>query len=75
VASIHRQNGKPFWFCAFTDQNGNRKFKSSKTTNRKQAQKIADAWQKAAQEARMERLTPERARQIIEQGVTEIADL
>jgi integrase len=75
MASLHRQPGKPFWFCAFTDQDGNRKFKSSKTTNRKQAERICAAWQKTATEARMQRLTPERARQVIEEGVREIADL
>lgn len=75
MASIHRQPGKPYWFCAFTDQDGTRKFKSSKTTNRKQAERICAAWQKSATEARMQRLTPERARQVIEEGVREIADL
>jgi integrase len=78
VSSIHRQNGKPNWFCAFydIDAEGNsvRRFKSTGTTNQKQAQKICDAMQKAAHEIKRGRLTPDRARAIIEEKVAEIAD-
>jgi integrase len=78
VASVHRQPGKPFWFCAYTgaDAEGTpvRRFRSTKTTNRKQAQRICAALERAAKDAKYGRLTPDRARRIVEDAVGEIAD-
>ncbi len=78
VSSIHRQPGRPNWFCAFYDWDaeGNpvRRFKTTGTTNRKQAQQICAAMQKAARDAQEGKLTPERARAIIEAHVSEIAE-
>lgn len=78
MASVHRQPGKPNWFCAFYDFDAEgtavRRFKSTGTTNRKQAEKICAAMDKTATDARLGRLTPDRARAIIETHVAEIAD-
>ena len=55
MASIHKQSGKPNWFCAFTvyDQTGpKRVFRSTQTSNKKQAQQVCDTWQRAALKAR-----------------------
>lgn len=78
MPSIHRQPGRPNWFCAFYDWDAEgspvRRFKSTGTTNRKQAEKICAAMQKAATDAKHGRLTPDRARAIIESHVAEIAE-
>jgi hypothetical protein len=62
VASIHRQPGRPFWFCAFTEfdpqtNRAKRVFRSTKTSDRKQALEICRAWQKAALLARNGKLS------------------
>lgn len=78
MASIHRQPGKPNWFCAFYDWDAEgtpvRRFKSTGTTNRKQATQICAAMERAAKDAKSGKLTPERARAIIESHVAEIAE-
>lgn len=74
MASIHSQPGRPHYFCAFTDSNGVRRFKSTKTGNRKEAQKIANAFEKTAKVAARGPLSPDRARKIVEDFVAEIAE-
>jgi integrase len=78
MSSIHRQPGKPNFFCAFYDSDAEgtpvRRFKSTNTTNRKQAIQICNAMEKAARDAKNGKLTPDRARAIIEAHVTEIAE-
>ena len=76
MASIHKQPGKPFWYCAFTSKTPDgvfkRHFKSTKTGNRKQAGEICRAWEQAARQASNGRLTPEAARDVIARGVSDI---
>jgi len=72
MASVHRQPGKVNWFCAFTDSAGTRRFKSSGTSNKKQAERICDGWQKAANLGRRGKLTPERAREVISATVADV---
>lgn len=72
MASLHRQPGRPFWFAAYTDQNGKRHFKSTKATDKKQALAIAREWERAVREARRGLLTPEKARDVIARGVAEV---
>ena len=52
VSSVHRQPGKPFWFCAFYDYDAEgqpvRRFRSTRTTNRKQAERVCAAMERAA---------------------------
>jgi integrase len=78
MSSIHRQPGKPNWFCAFYDWDAEgkpkRRLKTTGTANRKQAEIICEAMQKAARKARAGKLTPDHARAIIEQHVSEIAE-
>jgi hypothetical protein len=63
MASVHKQPGKPFWYCAYTtktpDGTFKRHFKSTKTANRKQAEEICRSWEQAARQASNGRLTPE----------------
>lgn len=74
MSSVHRQPGRPYWYCSFTGADGLRKFKSTKTANKKAAIEICSAWSKAATLARRKTLTPDRARHIIESGVSEILE-
>jgi integrase len=75
MASIHKQPGKPNWFCAFTvyDQTGpKRVFRSTQTSNKKQAQQVCDTWQRAALKARSGNLTADSAREVIARGVADV---
>ncbi len=72
MASIHKQPGRPFFFCAFTKADGVRVFRSTKTANKKQALEICRAWSLAANHARNGQLTPERAREVIAAGVADV---
>lgn len=72
MASVHRKTGRPFWFCAYRESDGRRVFKSAKTGNKKQAEQICRAWEKAANLKRLDKLTPERAREIIAEGVANV---
>ncbi|MBA2271519.1 MAG: tyrosine-type recombinase/integrase, partial [Chthoniobacterales bacterium] len=73
MSSIHRQTGRPNWFCAFTI-GGKRVFRSTKTADKKQAREICRAWHKAALLARKGngKLTVEAAREVIARGVGDV---
>jgi integrase len=77
MPSIHRQPGRPFWFCAFSIFNpethaSKRVFRSTKTRDRKQAWEICRAWHKAALQARNGKLTVDAARDVIARGVSDV---
>ena len=72
--SLHKQAGKPNWLCAFTmwdPETGTSKrvFRSTGTSNKKQALEVERVWRKAAHDAKHGSLTANRARQIIAEGV------
>jgi integrase len=77
MASIHRQPGRPYWFCAFSifDPQTNkwkRVFRSTKTSERKQAQAICRTWEKASIKAHNGKLSADAAREVIAQGVSDV---
>lgn len=77
MPSIHRQPGRPFWFCAFSIFNpetytSKRVFRSTKTRDKKQALEICRAWHKAALKARNGKLNVDAAREVIAQGVSDV---
>ena len=72
MSSIHRQKGRRNWFCAFTDAKGTRHFRSTGTTDKREAREICSIWERTAREAAPGKLTQERARQIIARGVGDI---
>lgn len=74
MASIHKDSKgrSPYWFCAFITPDGKRRFKSTKTTDKKQAQQVCRAWEKAARIGWSGKLNPESAREIIAQGVADV---
>jgi len=72
MASLHKQPGKPHWFCAFTDSKGKRCFRSTLTANKKEAEKICTAWAQAAEKGRKGLLNADQAREIISRTVADI---
>jgi integrase len=77
MPSIHRQSGRPYWFCAFSIWNpetltSRRVFRSTKTRDKKQALEICRAWHKAALKARNGKLSVDAAREVIAQGVSDV---
>jgi hypothetical protein len=73
MPSVHRQPGRPFWFCAFSIFNpetrtSRRVFRSTKTSDKKQALEICRAWHKATLKARNGKLSVDAAREVIAQG-------
>jgi integrase len=67
MASLHRDpRGKsPFWYCAFTDADDSRHFKSTKEVLRKKAQVVCDGWQRATELARRGLLTQVQALKVV----------
>src|SRR5947207_5507346 len=77
MASVHRQPGRPYWFCAFSIWNpethtSRRVFRSTKTSDKRQALEICRAWHKAALKARNGKLSVDAAREVIAQGVSDV---
>src|SRR5262252_3717560 len=77
MPSIHRQPGRPYWFCAFSIWNpetrtSKRVFRSTKTSDKKQALEICRAWHKATLQARTGKLSVDAARETIARGVSEV---
>src|SRR4030095_10715269 len=80
MPSIHRQPGRPYWFCAFSIFNpetnkSRRVFRSTKTRDKKQALEICRAWHRAALKARTGKLSVDAAREVIAQGVADVFTL
>ncbi len=68
IRDTTKVNGKlrsRFWYACFTDPLGRRLKKSTEQTSKSKAKKVADAWEKASEEARQLRLTEARAREVI----------
>src|SRR5262245_55665930 len=77
MPSVHRQPGRPYWFCAFSIWNpetltSRRVFRSTKTRDKKQALEICRAWHKATLKARNGKLSVDAAREVIAQGVSDV---
>jgi len=72
MASLHKEpRGKsPYWYCAFQTSDGTRHFRSTKATDKRQARQICDTWAKAS--ALGPKLSPDKARHVIAQGVADI---
>jgi integrase len=67
MSSIHKdpRGRSPYWYAAFTDGTGKRRFVSTKATDRKVALKIALAWQDAADHVRRRELTANQCRRVL----------
>src|ERR1043166_769220 len=74
MASIHRQLGKPNWFCAFYDPEGFRRFRSTGTENPKVARTICVNIERASTLTRQGRLPNEKALKLIRETCNAIAE-
>ncbi len=74
MSSLHRQHGKPYWYCAYTDQTGQRHFRSTKTSDKKEAKRVCDELQRVVDLARAGTLNEDRVRQVIESAVAGIIE-
>jgi integrase len=74
MASIHRQPGKPNWFCAFYDPEGFRRFKSTGTEDAKVARTVCVNIERAAALARRGRLSNEKALKLIRETCAAITE-
>jgi len=77
MASVHKQPGKPFWFCAFSifdpqTSRTRRVFRSTKTSDKRQAQEICRTWHRATLKARTGKLSVDAAREVIARGVSDV---
>ena len=77
MASIHKQPGKPFYFCSYSTWNAEaghsrRHFKSTGTGDKRQALEICRTWNRAAKLGRTGKLTPDTARAVIAAGVASV---
>src|SRR5665213_2965327 len=74
MASLHKQPGKPYWFCAFSTPDGRRHFKSTGTDIKSQANKICAGWVKASELAGQKNLTADRARKLIDATIADVLE-
>ena len=77
MASVHKQKGKPHWFCSYSTWDAEqsrmvRHFKSTKMTNKQAALEVCRAMEKTAKIGRTGKLTPETAREIVSAAVADI---
>src|SRR4029450_4186475 len=77
MPSIHRQPGRPVWFCAFSIFNpethtSKRVFRSTKTRDKKQALEVCRAGDKAGLKPRNAKLSVDAAREVIARGVSDV---
>ena len=61
MASIWKRENSKYWTACFTDKQGRRLKRSTKETDRKKAQKLADSYEEAARRRR----TARQVRQVI----------
>lgn len=65
MASIKRHPKSPFWMACFTLPDGRRTTRSTGTTNRKEAHRVANHYEDTARDGKARRLTDRRARKTI----------
>jgi hypothetical protein len=74
MASIHKQTGRPNWFCAFYDPEGFRRFRSTGTENSKIARTICVNVERAAALTRQGKLSNEKALKLVRETCDSIAE-
>jgi integrase len=75
VSSVHKQEGKPNWFCAFYNPEGFRGFRTTGTENRRIAEKICSAIERASTLARQGKLSEQKALKLIRETCTAIEEM
>lgn len=74
MSSVHKQPGRPNWFCAFYDAEGFRKFKTTGTDNVRVAKSICLTLERAATLAKQGKLTNEKALKLIRETCAAIEE-
>lgn len=76
MASLHKDpRGKsPYWYAAFYGADGSRCFKSTKTSDRRQATRICTEWESAALRARKKTLTTAQVRSVFNEILEQSGD-
>ncbi len=74
MASIHKQAGRPNWFCAFYDPEGFRRFRSTGTENAQIARTICVNVERAAALTRQGKLSNEKAMKLIRETCDAIGE-
>src|SRR5687768_11755115 len=65
MASLFRHPSSPYWSACFTLPDGRRTTRSTKETDRRKAQRIANEFEDASRAAKAGRLTEHQARKVI----------
>src|ERR1035437_9635685 len=65
MASLRRKLRSPYFFACYTGADGRRTQRSTKQSNRKKAQAIGDAWERAAKLGAEKRLGEAQARRVL----------
>ena len=74
MASLHKDSRgrSPFWYCSYKTPDGVWHLRSTKSTDRKQAEEICRSMSQAAALGRTKKLTPEAARDVIARAVADV---
>ena len=65
MPSIHKIKKSPYWFASFTNADGRRSFKSTKKTDKHEANRLCIEWADAAKDGREGRLSEGHVRKIM----------
>lgn len=76
MASLHKdpKGRSPYWYAAFYGADGSRRFKSTKTSDRRQATRICTEWECAALRARKRSLTTAQVRSVFNELLEQSGD-
>ncbi|HEY3853367.1 MAG TPA: tyrosine-type recombinase/integrase [Verrucomicrobiae bacterium] len=74
MSSVHKQEGKPNWFCAFYDPEGYRRFRSTGTEDRRIAVSVSTTIQRLSGLAKQGKLSNEKALKIVREKAAEIEE-
>lgn len=74
MSSVHKQPGRRYWFCAYYDPDGFRRFRSTGLENQRAASVVCTAIERGSKLARTGKLSPEKAHKIVRETVDTIAE-
>ena len=74
MSSVHKQDGKPNWFCAFYDPEGYRRFRSTGAEDRRIANSVCSTIQRLSSLAKQGKLSNEKALKIVREKAGEIEE-
>src|ERR1035438_2198181 len=72
MATLYKRKGSQAWYVRWLDTTGKGHWRTTGTSNRKQAESTAATWDKAISFGRAGTLTPDKAREILAGGLEEI---